>query len=650
MKIAKVGVVGSGQIGPDIALFFSKALGAPVAVVDVDAAALSAGAARTRKKLDKGVESGAFKKPEAAAIFTRLTFTQDYEALRGADFVVEAATERLPVKRAIVARLEGLCGENAVLASNSSHMEPEEIFAETRHPRRTLVIHYFFPAERNRLVEIVPGAKTDPAVAAECLKLYESMGKVPIEVKSRYGYAVDPIFEGLFQAAAACVEDRLASPKQVDAIAVKALGLGVGPFTAMNLTGGNPITQHGLNEMHDKVMPWFRSPRLLDEQIASGRPWEAAARGETVEVPPATFEAVADRLWGAFLGLAGEIVDSGIVSPADLEMAVEIGLVMKPPLSAMNRLGRDRVRALIGGVAGLPAPRCLERMPFEIPCVLRRDAGDVAIVTIRRPQALNALNEEVQAQLRRHFEAIRDDRRIRGAVLTGYGTKAFVSGADIGMLAAIRTPAQGEAASRGTQEVFGLIENLGKPVVCALNGLALGGGSELALACAARIAKAGLRVLAGQPETNLGIIPGAGGTQRLPRLIPFDRAWEMLRTGRTISSEEAREIGYVQRLTEGDVVEAAAAWIREGVEAAPIRRGPLAEVPAVKEVDIGHRSRKIDELLRRAILEGARMPLEEGLALETRLFGECCATRDMKIGMENFIQSGPRRPAAFVHG
>lgn len=656
MKVTRIGVVGSGQIGPDIALFFSKTLharGVPVVVVDVSTDALKAGSDRTRKKLDKGVETGAFKKDEADAIFRNLTFTPDYEALRGADFVIEAATERIDVKRAIVAKLEALCPDSAVLASNSSHMEPEAIFAESRLPGRGLVIHYFFPAERSRLVEIVPGEKTDPAVADACMKFYDGMGKVPILVKSRYGYAVDPIFEGIFQAAAQCVEEGLATTKQVDTIAVRALGLGVGPFTAMNLTGGNPITQHGLNEMGRKVRPWFRSPKILDERIAAGKPWDAAARGETVTVDEKTYDAVSKRLLGAYFGLACEVLDSGITNVADLEMAVQLGLVMNPPFASMNQVGVTRARALVAAVPGFGVPKCLAERgdtPWEIPCVERRDVGEFAVVTIRRPQVLNALNQDVFAQLARHFLEIRADRRIRGAVLTGSGTKAFVSGADIGMLAAIASPEQGVEMSLKSQEPLNLIENLGKPVVCALNGLAFGGGSELALACTARIARSGLPVLAAQPEVKLGIIPGAGGTQRLPRVVPLEKAWEMLRTGRAISSDEALRIGYVHRLADGDVVEAALAWLRSGVDVPRIPTEPLRVAEPAAPVDIGPLSKKIDEILRRAILEGAAMPLADGLRFEARMFGECCRTRDMKIGMENFVKSGPKKPAAFVHG
>ncbi len=665
-SIARIGVVGCGQIGPDIALYFSKVLaehGVSVVVTDISPSALESGAAKTRKKLDKGVETGAFKAEQAEKIFRNISFSADPDALRGADFVVEAATERVEIKRGIFARLEEQVSPDAILASNSSHLEPEAIFSEAKRPGRALVIHYFFPAERNPLVEVVPGRTTDGAVADFCMKFYEAIGKVPVRIGSRYGYAVDPIFEGLFQAAALLVEQGVASPKQVDAIACKVLGLGVGPFTAMNLTGGNPITQVGLNHYHEKIMPWFKAPSILDRQIEKKEPWEAAGRGETVTYDDGMFERVSQALVGAYFGLVTEVLDSGITNVADLDMAVELGLVMNAPFAMMNRLGvgesLSRVQAYAANHAGFKVAGVLQRQaaagkPWSIPYVLREDCGDTAVVTIRRPRVLNALDRETFRQIRETFETLRADSSIRSIVLTGFGTKAFVSGADLGMLAQIQGPRDGESLCLETGSAIEAVDKVGKPVVCALNGLALGGGNEIAMACTARIARKGQRVLAGQPEPKLGFIPGAGGTQRLPRLIPFERAWTLLRTAGSLSSAEAREYGLIQEEVDGDLRARAlrlAQDLAAGTASVPaIPRGPVSIPAKLPDVDLGGFSKRIDEILRQAILEGAALPLDQGIRLEARKFGECCATQDMKIGLENFKKTGLKEPARFVHG
>jgi enoyl-CoA hydratase/3-hydroxyacyl-CoA dehydrogenase len=652
-EIGTVGVVGSGQIGPDIALYFAKTLapaGVHVIVNDIAPAALEAGHARTKKKIEKGVETGAFKPDQAKEMLASLEFTQNKERLNGAQFVIEAATEDLDIKRRIFKDLAERCPE-AILASNSSHLEPEIIFAGARHPGRSLVIHYFFPAERNLLVEVVPGSQTSEEVAEFCMKFYEAIGKAPIRVKSRYGYAIDPVFEGLFLAALLLADKGIATPKQIDAVAQKALGLGVGPFTAMNLTGGTPLTRTGLAHYHERIMPWFHVPESLAHR---SEPWPAAGRDEKVEVDEKTHREVSRRLLGAYFGLVGEVLESGIVHLGDLEMGIELGLVMKPPFEMMNSLGQVKALNLVEDYAaenpGFKVAPCLRLpAPVEIPYVFRRDHGDVAVVTIKRPKTLNALNREIYAQIRRTFEAIGKDKAIRATVLTGFGTKAFVSGADISMLAAVKSPEEGAALSWESQEVELAIENLGKPVVCALNGLALGGGSELAMSCTARIAKAGLPVLFGQPEPKLGIIPGAGATQRLPRIVGFEKAWEILRTGRTVSAAEAEQIGYVSETVEGDLVARAIEKARELARGQTLMVKPLRVPDRPRPVDIGALSRKVDEIMQRAILRGLTMSLEEGLRYESRCFGEVCGTKDMRIGMENFLKTQLKEPAKFVH-
>ncbi len=664
-KISKIGVVGSGNIGPDIALYFSKVLHrqeVPVIVVDIAESALKSGEARVKGKLGRGVRTGSFRQEEIDSMVANISWTSDYSQLSGADFVLEAATEDREIKNKIFSELEKICPETAIFASNSSHMEPEVIFAELKNKKRCLVIHYFFPAERSIIVEIVPGKDTASEITDFVMKFYEQIGKAPIRVKSRYGYAIDPVFEGLFLAAALLVEKGIGTVKQIDAMAQRALGLGVGPFTAMNLTGGNPITQHGLTQMHEKINSWFHCPRILDSQVSIGKPWETAMMGEAVGYSENDFDMVSNKLKGAVFGLVSEILDSGISNIADLEMAVENALVMNPPFQMMNEMGVDKALGLVEAYAKewpeFPVPKVLVEQarsgkPWDVPFVFREDRDDVAVVTIRRPKTLNALNPLVLDQLTEIFTGIRKDKKIKGAVLTGFGVKAFVSGADINVLARLRTPDEAEALALKGQITLNLIENLGKPVICAMNGLAFGGGNELAMACTARIAQKGLAVLAGQPEPKLGIIPGYGGSQRLPRIVGLLNAWPILRTGNPISSSEALKIGLIQEEVEGDIEEAGIAFAKKvisgKVKVPPIQREPIEIPESLPEVDIGHLSRRTDEILQKVVLEGARMTLEKGLKHEAKMLGECVRTKDMRIGMENFMKYGPKKNAGFAH-
>ena len=308
----------------------------------------------------------------------------------------------------------------------------------------------------------------------------------------------------------------------------------------MNLTGGNPITAVGLDNYTTKIHSWFRTPDSLKAKVQNGSAWDVPKRGEAVDVADDVSTKVTELLRGAYFGLCGEIIDAGLISIADFDMGLELGLDLDPAFRFMNQLGTAEALRLVQAYSqahpGFPVPRCIaehgaDNRPFEVGVVTRTDVDGVAVLKIRRPKVLNALNEAVFDEIQACFAAVEADDSIQASVLTGFGKKAFVSGAEVGFLAKIENETQGESTSRGSQKVLDFIEDLDKPVVCAMNGLAFGGGNELAMACTARLARAGLRVFVGQPEPNLGIIPGAGGTQRLPRLVGLEAAAPILRTG-----------------------------------------------------------------------------------------------------------------------
>ncbi len=664
-EIRKVGVIGSGNIGPDIAIHLSQnlaPLGVPLVVVGRRQVSLDKAAKRIEAKMTKATQRGFLTKEQAESVFGNMSFTTDYGELSDVDFVIEAGPERLDVKHGIFAQCEAICPQSTILASNSSHIIPEAIFRNIKDKSRCLVIHYFFPADRNILVEMVASEETDPALLPKLLWFYEQLGKAPIRVKSQYGFAVNPVFGAFFLSAILAVEKGLASVKETEAIVSKTLGLGIGPFTTHNLSGGNPLSQHCLPMFGKEIIPWFHSPKLLDEMVETGNSWDVPQRGEKVEYNAEAYEAVSKRVTGAYFGVASKMVENGVATIGDLDLAIEYGLDIIPPFRMMNQMGVKKALEIVRDYAeenpGFVVSEMLVKQaesdkPWKIPVVLREDMGNVAVIKIRRPKMLNALNDEVLEQLGAVLADIKEDEEIVGSVLTGFGTKAFVSGADIGMLASLKTPEEAEALSHKGHVVTDLIETLGKPIVCAMNGLAFGGGIELAMACTARIARKGLEVFAAQPEPLLGIIPGNGGTQRLPRLVGVEKALRILRSAQPISSSRALEIGLIDAEVEGNLIVEGVDLMRNissgDVSLTPIEKGPIAIPLKLPEVDIGHLSLKVDSLLKEAVLGGAKMNLEDGLKLEASIFLKCLLTEDMKIGIENFMSNGSKVNACFIH-
>ncbi|MFA3782775.1 enoyl-CoA hydratase-related protein [Melioribacteraceae bacterium 4301-Me] len=255
-------------------------------------------------------------------------------------------------------------------------------------------------------------------------------------------------------------------------------------------------------------------------------------------------------------------------------------------------------------------------MNFKNLLVEKKDT--IAIVTVNRPDKLNALNGETLEELRDLFESLQDDNSVNVIIITGAGEKAFVAGADISELNKLDETTAKDFVEKG-QSVFDLIENLGKPVIAAVNGFALGGGCELALACHIRIASE--RAKFGQPEVNLGIIPGYGGTQRLSRLINTGRAIEIILSGDMISAEEALKYGLINRISRHEEL------LGDAVELAKkiCSKGQIAVRSALK-----------------AIVATNYLHLNDGLKLESDLFAECCATEDFKEGTSAFLEK--RKP------
>jgi enoyl-CoA hydratase len=277
-----------------------------------------------------------------------------------------------------------------------------------------------------------------------------------------------------------------------------------------------------------------------------------------------------------------------------------------------------RIAALITFVLTQSSQRTQRRMAYENLLYEKRDG--IAFVTFNRPKVLNALNRQTVEELRDALLDAKNDDAVRALILTGAGEKSFVAGADIGELAQ-QTPVRGKEFSLFGQGVVHLLETMGKPSICAINGFALGGGCEVAMACTIRLASKTAKL--GQPEVKLGIIPGYGGTQRLARLCGKGVAHELCLAGEMITAEEAMRIGLVNH-------------VYEPAELLPAAEGLAKKIIANAPVAVKYTMEAIER--------GVEMPQEEGLFLEATLFGLSCATEDMREGTKAFLE---KRKAEF---
>jgi enoyl-CoA hydratase len=265
------------------------------------------------------------------------------------------------------------------------------------------------------------------------------------------------------------------------------------------------------------------------------------------------------------------------------------------------------------------APTPVAATSLKLENILYEKKGAIAYVTLNRPKVLNALNRKTWEDLASAFTDARDDDAVRGVILTGAGDKAFIAGADIGELARL-TSVDGEKSSTYGQEVLNLVENLGKPVVAAINGFALGGGCETAMACTIRLSTETAKF--GQPEVKLGVLPGGGGTQRLPRLVGKGRALQLILTGEMINAQEAYRIGLVN-----EVVPAVSLIVR----AEEILNQIFSNAPVAIKYSL------------EAVNKGLETSQREGLALEASFFGLCTGTDDKKEGTTAFLEKRAAR-------
>jgi enoyl-CoA hydratase/3-hydroxyacyl-CoA dehydrogenase len=540
----EMAVLGAGLIGPDIAYSFRLAFPEKkMYLVDIVEEPLERAKKRFEGYAQKGVQKKKLRPEQVESVLGNIEYTTDYDRLKNCDLVIEAATEDLDIKKNILSLVESIVREDAIITSNTSGILADQIFNHLNHPERTANTHFFEPAWRSLGVEVIAWERSDKKVIDYLLWLMAQNGKTPIAAKNVFSFLLNRLFETWGNETAWMLER--ATSKEIDFISEEFLGMG--PFGIVT----NPLTYASQKRRTAERAVYAPSKLLL-----SVDKWAYNKPRTKVEVDPEIAEWIRMRFLGCVFSQAFDIADRGIGTSTDLNFGSIIALGYKKGIfDLMANLGAEKVNDIMEKFdaerPGFPQPTIPIEDYLDFPRDILVDEMDgVRILTIRRPQAANALSDHTCNEILAELKKGEVDSSVKGFVITGYGPRAFCAGADIGgFVATFGDHERGQSLSRGNSKVLEYIDQIHKPVVAALNGLAMGGGTELAIRCHSMVAleKAFMQL----PEITLGMIPGMGGV-----VIPY-RKWPqaaekfhaMIGKAERLTIQEAVEIGIVKKTT-----------------------------------------------------------------------------------------------------
>ncbi len=536
---------------------------------------------------------------------------------------------------------------DAIITSNTSSIPAERIFSEVKRPERTTITHFFAPAWRNPAVEVITWDKVDRKIVDYLVWMFCATGKTPIISKSEICFILDRVFDNWCNDAAMLLDTATAS--QIDKVAEEFVF--AGPFYVLNLARGNPIIVE-TNTLQMEEGEHYR-PVNIFQSVES---WETASPGGEVEVPEHIRGRVRNRLLGVLFSQSFDIINRGIGTLEDLNLGCQIALGFgKGPFDIMRDLGEGETRRIIGQFRkdrpGMPGPKgeISAYQDFKRHILVDEMKG-VKIITIRRPQFMNALNDEVNDEILEILRRGEDDSSVSGFIISGYGERAFCAGAEIGKFPQLLGDAEASIQySRNCSNLLRFIDGMKKPVVAAVNGMALGGGAELAIRCHRLLATRNAYFQF--PEVTLGILPGIGGM-----VVPY-RRWpasakvfnDMIRFGTRISAEKAMEIGVISRVADNyaELIASAVQEVKDlmgKIEYIPDGPVEIAEMEPVEKPMAGKLSlsKEVVEIISKAIGEAARAPtFEEALELGYKAFGQVACTEAAKEGISAFLEKRP---------
>jgi enoyl-CoA hydratase/3-hydroxyacyl-CoA dehydrogenase len=663
MFVFKAAVVGAGTMGGQIAQTIAAA-GIPVVLKDIDEALVQAGLDEalnvTRGQVGKLAEKGKLTAEQAEAqlqeIIGRIHGTTSYEAFGDVDFVVEAVPERMAIKQAVFAELDAATPGHAILASNTSSLSITEIGEATLRPEKVVGFHYFYPASIMPLIEIVEGEETSAETVSAAVTFAQAIRKQPITCIEVPGFVVNRILNSGIAEVWRAQEEQGLSIKKIDEGVGAAGVVPVGPYHLVNLLGLDTVLHVAEHLVESYGEERFYVPKGMQKLVADGK-LGAKTGGDGFYDPqgepnipgdgePNVQELVELLSLKTFLE-ACLVLEEGVATHRDIDFGMMAGAGLDPrrglmpPFMKADSEGLDAVlermenaqehhgerftpptilRRLVAqgrlgqksgqGFYAYPQPDA--EQPAEVIRLESRGDG-VAIAWLANGQ-MNSISPQVIEDLQKVWAKVKADS-VRALVIASSNPFLFSAGADIKAFTTM-DESSGAELINAAHALFKELGSDGIATIAAVNGLAFGGGCELAMACDVRIAARSATF--GQPEIKLGIIPGFGGTQRLPRLVGTNKALEMNLVGDPILAEEAFELGLVNRLVEDhELLDTALMWARKLAAQAPLAVAQIKRVSGAGDLD-------------------------EGVEAEKRAFAEVFASADGKEGIAAFL--GKRAP------
>ncbi len=658
MEIAKVAVIGAGDMGHGIAQLFATG-GYEVRLMDKYPEMLEKAKGRIASSLTRGVERGKMTAEQAKEAAARISYTSDMkEAVSSADLVVEAVPESPELKKSVLKEASTLAPRGAVIASNTSTIRISELAEAAADPERVVGMHFFNPPTSIKLVEVTPGARTDPEVVEAVARVSSKIGRTAVRVlKDSPGFIVDRINAADTLFFCLLLDGGVATPAEVDTFA-RTQGLPMGPYEVLDFVGID-VGWDSLSYFSKALSPEYGKGVTFGKMVQAKQLGKKTGRGfydwssGRADIPKAepTDKVSIMDVFALEINEAVKLIEEGVATPEDVERAFTLGM-NRPfgPIAVAKDLSNSEVKSKLEELASkyqcavfAPARSIAEgrmrdaiegRVPQQAPAGpgkeaqaptvpgmkevvrLERLPGHVARVVVNRPR-LNLISGEVLDGLDEAIDELQADKDTRVVVVTGEGP-VLSAGADLSQFFG-SAQAFIDFMRRG-QRVFGRLGEIPQLTIAVMKGYALGGGLELAISCDLRVATEDVEL--GFPELSRGIAPGWSGTQVLPTLIGVSHASSLILGGERIRGRRAFEIGLVNRISPpGDPDGFAVQYAAELAAS----QAPVAAA-----------------LAKRLVRKGGTVGSEAGLDLEAAAAGVLFGTEDIKEGVSAFL--GKRKP------